>query len=100
MREVVKEAGLRSDGELVQAVSDVFDFVAPQRTAGLLLPAVQAARSAGDGLPDMPIRAIDPWSATGDQDHRGWCDLQSMGGGRAAAADDDASIVAAFWDAG
>lgn len=59
---VVKEAGLRSDGELVQAVSeklddrmDVFVFAATMR--GESPPVIAAAR------PVSPPRPADPYAA-------------------------------------
>lgn len=76
--EVVSETGLRSDGELVQAVTGLYDIGeydlrtdGPTIDIGLLLPAVCAAREAarqsddtGDGVPillskDGGLQAVD-----------------------------------------
>jgi hypothetical protein len=69
-----RNAGLRSDGELVQALADTFDFRIPQEASGLLLPAVQAA-------PDPPRRP--------DRDHDDWIDLVSFGVSTTRRDDDD-----------
>mgnify|MGYP000088331547 CR=1 FL=1 len=71
----VKEAGLRSDGELVQAVSDAFVFTARETPASLILPAVIAAReSAGDHRHDdwIDILTISTGAVAEDGGHDGW----------------------------
>ncbi len=151
MKEVVKEAGLQSDGELVQAKADLFDFVTPRAPAGLILPAVQAVREAAavdqsdrdgtpvagtsrgeggparakgddDGLPptlDWGIdgdgpgdQGHDDWidiitmspppptrTTQADDDHRGWINILSTGGGASGVLEESLSAPL-LWDIG
>ncbi len=164
MTKIPREAGLRSDGELVQGGADTFVFAPTREDAvGLLLPAVQAVREAAvidqsdiggtasahgdwidiltmspppptraaqsggdddddDGLPPTLDWGIDgdgpgdqghgdwidiitmspppPTRATqADDDHRGWIDIPSTGGGAAGILEENlpASLL---WDIG
>ncbi|GGE16384.1 hypothetical protein GCM10011360_01400 [Primorskyibacter flagellatus] len=74
----VKEAGLRSDGELVQAVSDAFVFTAREAPVSLILPAVSAARE-----------------SAGDQKHDDWIDILTINTGEVA---DDTGHGGGSWD--
>lgn len=71
MKEVVKEAGLRSDGELVQGGADSFVFAPVREDAvGLLLPAVQIATE---------VSVIDQSDRNGTADaHGDWIEILTM----------------------
>ncbi len=69
-----RKGGLRSDGELVQALADTFDFAIPQEASGLLLPAV--------------LRASEP-RRTADKDHDDWIEILSVGVSRSRSDPDD-----------
>lgn len=84
---VVRNAGLRSDGELVQAVADTFHFRVPQERSFLLLPAVQIANPGDRHVP--PYRfGIDVDVSVEDDDDDGlpdtiiWCIDGDGEGGR------------------
>jgi hypothetical protein len=97
MTKIPREAGLRSDGELVQGGADTFVFAPTREDAvGLLLPAVQSVREACPPAPDTH-------GAHGD-----WIDILTMSPPPPTRAtqsggdddDDDGLPTTLVWDLG